>query len=547
MRLTLPAVLIVLVAGLGPEPSPRPAGPPSQAARDSALHVLNRLAYGPALGQVDAVAREGVMRWIDRQLAAGPGAGTGLGDRERAFSILEYSTAQLASMFQEERRARRAAQMAGDSGAGPGVRPNGGRRGLRELAGQLQELAIVRATFADAQLGEVMTDFWVNHFNVFAGKAADRFLLPEYVERTLRPRALGSFRDLLFATAKSPAMLVYLDNAQSVAPGSEPPALRRYRGLRPAARRRLLARRPEVDSLMRAVAARRPTGLNENYARELMELHTLGVDGGYTQGDVTEVARVLTGWSVQRLGGGFEYHDWAHDQGEKVVLGERFPAGHGQDEGERLLDLLATHPATMHHVSAKLCARFVSDTPPDGCVDDAVRAWQRSRGDVREVLRAIFHSPDFWAPVNVGQKVKTPLEFVVSAIRAVGAEPGVGPGPAAAVARLGQPLYQEIAPTGYPETEADWVNSGALLDRMNVALAIASGRLPGLTVDLDRVVPLTADRDRLVALVDAAILNGRMTENTRAVIRREIADLPPPAARTMAVALALGGPEFQRQ
>jgi uncharacterized protein (DUF1800 family) len=548
MRLLLAAglALLVIAPRAGHRPAP-PGPPPSAAARDSALHVLNRLAYGPTPGQVDAVAREGVMPWIDRQLAARPGEG--LGPHQKEFSLLDHSTADLAGLFREARQARiRAARMADPANPDETGRNDPARAQLRQLAGQLQELVVVRGTFAEAQLAEVMSDFWLNHFNVFASKAADRYLLPAYVEQTVRPRVFASFRDLLGATAESPAMLVYLDNAQSVAPGSEPPALVRYRSLRPAMRRRLLARRPELDTLMRSVESRRPTGINENYARELMELHTLGVDGGYTQHDVTEVARVLTGWSVKRLGGeGFQFNDWAHDRGEKVVLDQRFPAGRGQDEGRRLLDLLAGHPATMHHVSAQLCARFVSDTPPDGCIDDAVRAWTRSDGDVREVLRAIFHSPDFWAPVNVGQKVKTPLEFVVSALRAVGAEPGVEPGPAAAVATLGEPLYQESAPTGYPETEADWVNSGALLNRMNVAMAIASGKLPGLSVDLDRVVPVTPDRERLVAEVDDAILAGRMSANTRAVILREIADLPPRPARVMAVGLALGGPEFQRQ
>src|SRR5205814_10315783 len=222
-----------------------------------------------------------------------------------------------------------------------------------------------------------MVDFWTNHFNVYVAKGADRFLTPDYIEHTIRPHAMGRFEDLLIATAQSPAMLFYLDNWESVAPGASPPFP-------------LSARRRGGQGVRTA-----PKGINENYARELLELHTLGVDGGYSQRDVIEVARIFTGWSIAPppRGGGFEFHDWAHDRGAKTVLGVAFPAGHGEDEALRLLTLLASSPATMHHVSRRLCARFVADDPPDGCVDAAVAAWQRTGGDIREVLRAILHSP----------------------------------------------------------------------------------------------------------------------------------------------------------
>jgi len=217
------------------------------------------------------------------------------------------------------------------------------------------------------------------------------------------------------------------------------------------------------------------------------------------------------------------------------------------DEGIRLLKLLANHPATMHHVSRKLCQRFVNDDPPDGCVDDAVAAWKRSNGDIREVLRAIFHGPDFWAAENVRAKVKTPLEFVVSAARAVAAEPDTSPRLAQVVARLGEPLYLHVAPDGYPEREAAWVNSGALLDRMNAAVALASGRLPGVTVVLDSIVS-AGDADQLIGMVNEKILSGTMSENTRQVLRREVAGIGDPTqARALAVGLAIGGPEFQKQ
>ena len=390
-------------------------------------------------------------------------------------------------------------------------------RELRELGGELQQLAVVRAALSERQLREVMVDFWTNHFNVFVGKGADRFLLPSYIEETIRPNAMGHFEDLLIATAQSPAMMFYLDNAQSVAPGSSPPF--RRAGLDPK---------------------RMPTGINENYARELLELHTLGVDGGYAQQDVINVARIFTGWSIERpeRGAGFIYRDWAHDRGDKQVLGYTFKSA-GQNEGLRLLRFLAQRPETMHHVSEKLCARFVADEPPDGCIDGAVAAWKRTRGDIRAVLRAIFTSPDFWSARAVRTKVKTPFEFVVSAVRAASVEPDNTPQLAQLVARLGEPLYQQPAPTGYAETEAHWVNSGALLARMNAAVMIAR---------VSTSIAPTDDHARLVDAIDDQLLGGTMSAHTRSVILEQLSDIDDPAqARALAVGLALGGPDFQKQ
>ncbi len=502
---------------------------PGLTARDSAFHALNRLAYGPRPGEVARVAAEGVMKWVDGQLAP-ERIDDGLrAERERRFRILDYDRGALANMYlaaQRERRERKADSAAEEPAPGP-VQQQG-----RRLAGQFAELAVMRAALSERQLYEVMADFWTNHFNVFLGKGADRFLTPDYLEHVIRPHAMGSFADLLIATAESPAMLFYLDNWQSVAPGSSPPFP--------------LSAQRRGGQGVRSM----PRGINENYARELLELHTLGVDGGYTQQDVIEVARIFTGWGIRRpqLGADFEFRDWAHDTGEKQVLGIRFPAGHGMDEGIRLLELLANHPATMHHVSRQLCQRFVSDDPPDGCVDDAVAAWKRSKGDIREVLRAIFSSPDFWAPENVRAKVKSPLEFVVSAARAVGADPDTTPRLAQLVARLGEPLYLHVAPDGYPEREDAWVNSGALLDRMNAAVGLAAGRLPGVTVTPDSLVPATADAGRLIGAVDREILGGTMSANTERVIREQLGDVRDPVqARALALGLAIGGPEFQRQ
>src|SRR5256884_6804412 len=498
-----------------------PAIPP----RDPPAPAPTRLASGPRPGEVDRVAADGVMRWVDRQLSPRKIDDGPLGARERRFKILDYDAGELARVYVDAQRERREQKRAAATDSMTEKPEQAGpleQRG-RRLGAEFQELAVIRAVLSERQLYEVMVDFWANHFNVFFAKGADRFLTPSYIEQTIRPRALGKFADLLVATAQSPAMLFYLDNWESVAPGSTPPQAMRLRA-RPLFGPRPMFGRPPLfdpgrdpmraDSLRRQALARMPKGINENYARELLELHTLGVDGGYTQQDVIDVARIFTGWSIERpqQGGDFEFHDWAHDRGEKLVLGVRFEGGHDMDEGVRLLKMLANHPATMHHVSRKLCQRFVNDDPPDGCVDDAVGAWRRSSGDMREVLRAIFHGPDFWAAANVRAKVKPPLEFVVSAARAVAAEPDTSPRLAQVVARLGEPLYLHVAPDGYPEREAAWVNSGALLDRMNAAVALASGKLPGVTVVLDSIVS-AGDVEQLIWVVNEKISGGTMSEN----------------------------------
>src|SRR6267378_2270369 len=310
----MPLFLIATVSLLTAQ---APGPPPSLTPRDSAFHALNRLAYGARPGEADSVARFGVMKWIERQLDADHVSDARLAEHERQFKILDYDRADLAGRYrdatQERQRLQREAAATGDSTGMRDARP---MQEFRELGGQLQQLAIVRAALSERQLREVMVDFWTNHFNVFVGKGADRFLLPSYIEETIRPRALGHFLDMLIATAESPAMLFYLDNAQSVAPGSSPPRPRAF--LSPFHRPRFGQNEMPEDR-----RRRQPTGINENYARELLELHTLGVDGGYTQQDIIEVARIFTGWSIERpdQGAGFVFHDWAHDGGTKHVFG----------------------------------------------------------------------------------------------------------------------------------------------------------------------------------------------------------------------------------
>ncbi len=532
--------------------------------------MLNRLAYGATPGEIEAVAHEGVMKWVDRQLSYGDVHDPALADAERSFDVLHMSRFEMQDLQQKNQAKNQRAQAISDTVARQKMlddirmEQQTDRRSLQALVAQLNAVTMIRAVASDRQLDEVLVDFWTNHFNVFIDKGQDRSYFADYLDKTIRGHALGKFEDILVATAKSPAMLFYLDNAESVADGTQAMGRGRGglaiqpafggggRGIFPNPRPGIYPpnnNNPNMVAPPQAAQQRAaPRGLNENYARELMELHTLGVDGGYSQQDVINVARILTGWSINRQDASYIFRPLAHDYQPKVVLGEKFDGNHAEDEGMRLLKLLAAEPATMHHVSAQLCARFVNDVAPDGCIDDAVSAWKRSGGDIREVVRAIIHSPDFWAPVNVQSKVKTPLEFVVSALRAVNGVPDSSPRLAQRVGQLGEPLFRHATPDGYGERQEDWVNSGALLARMNFAVQLAGGRMPGAAVDLDRVVAVTDDHAALVGAVDKAVLGGAMTRQTRETILKELADVPDPRmARALAVGLAIGGPEFQRQ
>jgi uncharacterized protein (DUF1800 family) len=326
---------------------------------------------------------------------------------------------------------------------------------------------LTRDLYSNAQLQEVMTDFWLNHFNVYLHKNDETpYYLVSYERNVIRPRALGKFEDLLEATAHSPAMLLYLDNSSSMGPDS------------PAAEKARLAaaRRPNGQKAA-------PQGLNENYARELMELHTLGVNGGYTQSDVTQVARVLTGWTVDKpqRGGSFKFDESRHQPGTKKVLGKKIKE-HGQQEGEQLLHLLATRPATARFLSRKLAIRFVGDDPPQVLVDRMAKTYLKSDGDISAVLKTLFHSPEFWAPDSYRAKVKTPLEYVVSAARASNANIDNLQPLANALRDMGMPVYGAVPPTGYKWSASDWVSTGALVNRMNFALALAANKLPGIAI-----------------------------------------------------------------
>jgi uncharacterized protein (DUF1800 family) len=352
----------------------------------------------------------------------------------------------------------------------------------RMIGGELLQSRLMRDIYSDRQLQAVMTDFWLNHFNVYIRKNQNEpYLIPEYVRQTILPHALGKFEDLLVATAESPAMLVYLDNAQSVGPKSQ--AAQR------APRLAQFAQNPQVK------AALKDRGLNENYGRELMELHTLGVNGGYTQADVTNVAKVFTGWSVgqggygggARGGGGFTFNERTHEPGPKVVLGTTIQEG-GMNEGLQVLHMLATSPATAKFISTKLAVRFVSDDPPPALVDRMANTFLSSDGDIKAVLRTMFQSPEFWAKSVQRAKVKTPEEFVVSAVRASGATVNNAQGLVQALDKLGMPLYGMQTPNGYSWMSEPWVSTGALVSRMNFALVMSGDRLPGTRTDWSRLM-----------------------------------------------------------
>jgi uncharacterized protein (DUF1800 family) len=420
---------------------------------------------------------------------------------------------------------------------------------------ELMQAKLVRAIYSERQLDEVMTDFWINHFNVFINKGADRYLLTSYERDAIRPHALGKFEDLLVATAKSPAMMFYLDNWLSVGPDSEV-AL----GITPQGRG--YARRP--NNAPRQRRKNKPSsGLNENYGRELMELHTLSVNGGYSQKDVTEVAKVFTGWTLDqpKKGGDFRFEPRMHEPGDKIVLGHRVKQN-GEKEGLEVLHLLARNPKTAHFISQKLAMRFVSDNPPPALVDRMTQTFLKKDGDIREVLRTLFKSPEFWSPDAYRSKVKTPLEFVVSAARATGADVNDARALVGTLNNMGMMPYGMMPPTGYSMKADMWVNSSALLARMNFALGLAAGKVRGVKVDAISLASTAGaqpptDAQQALLTLESSLLSGDISKQTHDTISKQLEDpkitqrrlddpkRPPNVAAI--TGLILGSPEFQKR
>ncbi|HWS88441.1 MAG TPA: DUF1800 domain-containing protein [Pyrinomonadaceae bacterium] len=637
------------------------AGAQKMTEEQRVVHVLNRLAFGARPGEVERVRRMGLGAYIEQQLNPSKVDDSALEARLRNFPTLGMSNGELLAKYPQPgqllRRLERAGELppelaalvrqrnqgqaqpngAAQTNDGPNadaekmiaeaMRPPGqgamqedvnpqrrqyrqaitkymreqGLESPQRIMYELNSSRILRAVYSERQLQEVMVDFWTNHFNVYAQKGADRWFLTSYDRDVIRPNALGNFRDLLEATAKSPAMLFYLDNFQSVSPNAQ--GGRRMNRRRE--QRRMKRERQQQQGDVTAQQPPRPQqqrmrrGINENYARELMELHTLGVEGGYTQKDVQEVARAFTGWTIfaprgmglygaegeESRAGSFFFNPRTHDDGEKTVLGVKIPAGGGVEDGRKVLDVLVAHPSTAKFIATKLARKFVSDEPDPALVKRVADAFHKSKGDIKTTLRALFNSPEFNSSEARRAKIKTPFELAASALRTLGADVEVRPALIQWVARMGEPLYGYQAPTGYPDEASYWVNTGALLERLNFSLALVSNRIPGARVDLARFVGEEAVSSRAVdqkAVVERFLgvaLQGDISPKSREVLMKQLttqSDAPitsapedeqtremntraarrerrqagatvgnPEVARI--AALVIGSPEFQRQ
>lgn len=478
---------------------------------DQVVHLLNRAGYGPRLGDVEKVRAKGFARYIEEQLRPEMIEDPAIDRHLALLDTLKADAATIRARYQRDPRA---------------------------VVEQLQGQKIIRAIYSERQLQEVMVDFWFNHFNVDASKDGVQFVTTGYERDAIRPNALGKFKDLLLATAKHPAMLVYLDNAKSTA-----------------------------------------TGINENYARELMELHTLGVDGGYLQKDVVEVARAFTGWTTDAAGNTFEFRESLHVPGDKVVLEQAIPSG-GIKEGEAVLELLTRNPSTARFIATKLVRRFVADNPPATLVNKVARVFTDTDGDIRAMVRTILNSPEFVAPEVVGSKMKSPFEAIVSSMRAVNAtlldsiddrslqgnlrglpagdvvltksgRASVRVSPAIVITRaiqeMGQFAYQNPEPTGYPDRRDYWMSDWSVLRRMNFAVSLVNNQVLGTSVDVDLLAGMlgsepTAKDAWKAALTVAKAPASPDKSQTKAGPRPEAL-----AAVVDAFALALGSPEFQNR
>jgi uncharacterized protein (DUF1800 family) len=542
----------------------RPAGIRELTADEQVKQALARFTFGVRPGDVARVESIGLDRWLGQQLSPG-GIPDPVTDSLLALLPVETrSQSDLADAYPPQdlflRSVRRAHGLADnapytmtpdDSARFKTLNDQGNRLGQQVLTAKL-----IRDATSERQLLEVMTDFWENHFSVYAGKMPTRFTLASYDRDVIRAHALGKFRDLLGAVAHSPAMLFYLDNWDSQSDAAH----QTLGELDRLAKARTLQQAEQI----RQAAMRRKQGLNENYARELMELHTLGVDGGYSQHDVQEVARALTGWTIQdpRMGGAFVFRPEWHDADSKYVLDHVLKPRRGEEDGEEVLDILARHPSTARFIATKLARRFVSDNPPPLLVARLAERFRETDGDIREVMAALVTSPELYSRQAYRAKVKTPFELVVSTMRAMEARPDTAPRGAQLPAQLGQAMFGRLTPDGWPDAGSAWLNSGAIIQRINFGMAAVTGRVPG--VALDHWSPASGLREQPYAgQVDgviAALFAGEASPDTRSILidgQNPLAQgaskvavspaNPRPVPLAQLVGLALGAPEFQRR
>jgi uncharacterized protein (DUF1800 family) len=542
------------------------------------IQVLSRLTFGAKPGEFERVKKIGVNAFIEEQLSPDNIDDSSLAKKLEKLPTLNLSTPIIAEQYNppkpkptptptappantatseakpEQAKSAIAIEPApvteNNPSPTPAPKPTPVPKNPYMVVTELQRAKLLRAVYSERQLYEVMVDFWENHFSIYANKDANRWLLTSFDRDSVRPYAMGRFRDLLGATARSPAMLFYLDNWQSS-------LLREY----PATKDK---------------PARTSGGVNENYARELMELHTLGVDGGYTQKDVQEVARCFTGWTIRKPNeeGIFVYNPAMHDNGEKTVLGVKIPAGGGIADGERVLDILAKHPATARFVATKMARRFFGDKPSAAVVDRAAKVFLSTDGSITETLRNIITSPSFFSSSNFRTKVKSPFEFVASALRITGAETDANRPVLDWIGKMGQPVYGRITPDGYPDFSSEWLSNNDLLARFNFASAFALNTIKGTTVAADKFLTDANDGATASKQVERSILFDQASAQTRGALEKLAADTEHPPAQPAAplpipaaaknwappkpedkakaltgqlVALALGAPEFQRK
>jgi uncharacterized protein (DUF1800 family) len=592
-------------------------------ADEAVFHALNRLAYGPRPGDLERVKQMGLDKWIEQQLNPNSINDSAVQVRLSAYPTLRMTTTQLITDYpnpkqaakqfaaaKEEPTTQQLAQkqadagvmaMANDlpdqdkdlpgneaSGAGmktvsdlpspmkmnPATPGAGGRNVLsvepnavpktisddsRKPQRVIEELAMAKvasAIYSERQLQQVMDDFWLNHFNVYAGKGEVKWYLTSYERDVIQPHAFGKFKDLVAATAKSPAMLFYLDNYLS----ADPKAAQRQAQLKAMRQARRNPYGWGAPTPRPANPKKQERGLNENYGRELMELHTLGVDGGYTQKDVTEVARCFTGWTIEKPHENpvFKFDEKLHDPDPKHVLGKKISAGNMKD-GEQVIELLSKQPATAKFISTKLARRFVADNPPPALVERMSKTFLKSGGDIREVMRTMIYSPEFWSREAFRAKVKTPYELVVTSARALGTDVDTPMPLVQWVSRIGEPLYQCQPPTGYSDKAETWVNTGALLNRLNFSLALAGNKVRGSHSDIVAFLGTDPNGDAKTALDQAVqlLLGGEIAPATVDTLQKQLqspqvlqAKLDDPVRKVdlgVVTGLVLGAPEFQRR